>query len=377
MKKLFIVLTAVFIFCSTATAAFGADMPSFNVDDELEKLGAGELLQNLPEEAEEFTQALPQEKTISELLALSPADFFTAVKGMAGEALKKPLKIMFSITGIIMVCAVVGALKESIGGDELTKIFNLVATLAVVAVVVPTVVDCLKSAGKTITSFATFLLTYIPILTGIIASSGKPITASTYNMVVFAGCEFAAQFIVETVLPVLAAYLALCIVGSLTTVVDMQSITGAIKSAVTWVMGLMLSLFIGLITVQSVVASSGDSVTTKAAKFIIGSAVPVAGSAISDAFMAAQGCINLLKSTFGGFGVLIAAVTFLPIILRVAGLYIALNLSGAIAESMGVSQVAKLLKSVTSAFAILLTVVLTFSLLVIITTAIMLLVGGA
>ena len=77
------------------------------------------------------------------------------------------------------------------------------------------------------------------------------------------------------------------------------------------------------------VASGSDTVASKAAKFLIGSVVPVVGGALSDAFGATQGYLRLLKATVGVFGILIALMTFLPVFLQTVLWYFTVNLAGA------------------------------------------------
>lgn len=375
MKKTALFFIVLLLF---SAPVFASEPPggTFDLDAGLDKVGAGELLENLPPEAREFADEMGGDLKISDLITLPPEKFFDGILSIAKNSLKKPVITFMTSMAVIMICAIAESFRAGMGGEESATVFSLVGTLAVAGTVLPVVVSCVEATRETIGTFATFIFSYIPILTGVIAASGKPLSASTYNMFVFMGCQMAAGFITTVVLPLIFAYLALCIVGSVMPKVDLEPISSGIKSAVTWVLGLLLSLFVGVMSVQSIVAGAGDSATSKAAKFVIGSFVPVAGGAISDAFSAAQGCINLLRTSLGGFGVIIAAVTFLPLILRIVGIMLAFNVSAAAAKVLGVKGVNSLLKSVASATAILLSVVLAFGLLVIITTTVMLLVGG-
>lgn len=148
-----------------------------------------------------------------------------------------------------------------------------------------------------------------------------------------------------------------------------------VKSVVSWGLGLLLTLFVGLLSLQTMVASGSDTVAAKTAKFLIGSFVPVVGSALSDAFIATQGYLRLLKTAVGAFGALAAAATFLPVFLQTAGWYLMVNLSASVSEMLGIQQTADLLKSTSATLGILLSVTLCFAILVVVSTSLVLIVS--
>ena len=137
----------------------------------------------------------------------------------------------------------------------------------------------------------------------------------------------------------------------------------------------MLTIFVAFLTVQTLVSSSGDSVSLRTAKFLIGSFVPVVGSALADAFIAAQGCIRLVRTTVGAFGAVAVIFVFLPVLLRALAWFLAVQLAGALAQLFGLEGTAGLLRSVGSVLGILMALILSFGLLVIISTTLVLLTG--
>ena len=146
---------------------------------------------------------------------------------------------------------------------------------------------------------------------------------------------------------------------------------GGIKTFVTWSLGLVLTVFIGLMSIQSVVASGGDSLSAKTTKFFIGSMIPVVGGALSDLFAAAQGCIQLVKGTLGAFGIVVTALTFLPVLARCGVWYLTISLGGVVSELFSLTQITQLLKSLSSTIGIIMAVLLYDALLVIISTTLL------
>lgn len=100
-------------------------------------------------------------------------------------------------------------------------------------------------------------------------------------------------------------------------------------------MGIITTLFVGMLSLQTVIGSGGDTLLLKASKFLAGSMIPVIGGTISDALGAAKGCVQLLKGAVGSFGILVAVLTFLPALLQVGMWYLSLKASAWVSSMLG------------------------------------------
>jgi stage III sporulation protein AE len=124
------------------------------------------------------------------------------------------------------------------------------------------------------------------------------------------------------------------------------------------------------------VSGSADGVTARAARFLIGSFVPVVGGALSETVSAARGCLRLIKTSVGAYGILAAAFVFLPVLLRVFCWYFVTGASAIAGDLLGAGTVASLMRSCSSALGILIAVVLCFALLIIVSTTVLLVVSA-
>ena len=75
-------------------------------------------------------------------------------------------------------------------------------------------------------------------------------------------------------------------------------------------------------------------------KFLVGNFVPVVGSALADALMAAQGSIRIIKNAVGVAGVVAALIIFLPVLTEALLWRMALALTSACSDLLGVSVLA-------------------------------------
>lgn len=347
--------------------------------EQLEAAGADQLPGALPQD----TRNLMEENGLAELdyrslLTLTPEAFFGQLWAMARERLRQPLVVFGILMGTVILCAMLESMKTALGDSSITTVFSAVSVISVAAAIASPLVDCITHTAAAIQDFATFIAAFIPVFASVITVAGQPVTAGVYTGLLFMACQVVSQIVAETLVPLMGIYLAFCIAGNLAPGVRISAVAKTVKQVVCWVLGLLLTLFVSLLSVQTLVASGGDQVMSKTAKFLLGSFVPVVGSALGDAFAATQGYMKLLKTTVGAFGILAALLTFLPIFLQTVIWYIAVSAASAVSEMLGVSQTAEILKSSSATLGVLMAVILCFALLVIVSTSLVLIVtmGG-
>ncbi|HHV51285.1 MAG TPA: stage III sporulation protein AE, partial [Clostridiales bacterium] len=143
-----------------------------------------------------------------------------------------------------------------------------------------------------------------------------------------------------------------------------------------WLLGLTTTIFVGLLSVQGLVGAAADNVTTKALKFSLGAFVPVVGGALGDALNTIKGCLNLLKSTLGGFGIISTLLIVLPPIIECVVWIILLNFLNMAAEMFSLNSVSTLFKSAQGVMKTLIAVLASCSMFMIVATTIVTLAGG-
>lgn len=349
---------------------------AFDIEAQFDALGREELMQQVPEQAGELMkQSGAYQLSVGSLLQLSPKEFFATIWGLLVEQVKKPVKTLATVFGIIILCTLIGGLKTATGENSLTQVFTTVSALCVLTAVIMPILDCIKTASKAVQDVALFMLSYIPMLSAAMTAAGAPITGATYNLFLFTACQVVSQVVANTLVPLMNIYLAMCIIGALVPDINIASATSQIKTIVTWTLGFFLTVFVALLSVQTMVAQSADGVAVKATKFMIGSLVPVVGSALSEAYTAAQGCLKLLKTTLGAYGVIVALFTFLPVLLQSVAWYVMTNLVVSAAEIIGAPKAGVILKSCASVLGILISIIFCFALLLVVSTTIVMVTG--
>jgi len=347
---------------------FIEDAQDFLSGDISEELGS-----LIPESAKEILEEQGVD-SIADVGGITPQKIWDTLKSYFIKELTSPLKLLVSIVGITLITALTQALGESLGKSSTWEIFHVVAGVFVTGAVITPIVECIFETVEVIREFSYFILSFIPAFAGVVASAGQPVTSAAYNLFLFWMCQISSQLITDILVPLICGYLALSVISVICPRMSLGRLTSAIKSFVIWALGLMLTVFIGLLTVQSAISSSGDAAAAKTAKFVVGSLIPVAGGALADMLIAAQGCIQIVKGAVGAFGVAVTLFTFLPVLLKLAGWYIAISLSAAAGELFGTDKLGTLLRAVGGAIGIMIAIVIYYALTVVISTTLLIVV---
>lgn len=360
----------------SAAGTTGALPDAFDMDEQLNVLGKDELVEQVPENAKKLMdEAGVDDLKAEKLLQLSPRNFFRVLWRMLLDQLKKPLNVLAAVVGVVLLCALIGGMRDAAGDSAAEPVFSTVSVLCVITAVSAPIVDCIVETSEAIRQASTFMLSFIPMFGAALTAAGQPITGATYNVFLFSACQAVSQVVAGTLIPLMGVYLALCIVGPLSPGLNMSGAAATLKSLVSWALGLIVTMFVGLLSVQTLVSQSADSVSTRTAKFLIGSFVPVVGNALSEAFVTARGCLQLLKTTVGAYGILVAVMTFLPVMLQTAAWYMITNVAVMASDVLGTPRVSEILKSCGSVLGILLAIILCYALLLVVSTTVVILTG--
>ncbi|MBC8569606.1 stage III sporulation protein AE [Zongyangia hominis] len=382
MKKILLFLLVLVLLTVPVHAASSGESQSQSpdiqeqFDEQLQSSGADELIENAPEEVKESLYDLGLD-TISfqKILSLSPKEFLPFFVDQIKGIVVRPIKLLAIVVGIIVLCALMNTLKQSIAKNRLNEVFHVVSILCICAAVITPVIDCISKTGKTIFDCSNFLISFVPVLSGVMTAGGQIVTSTSYQIFLFWAAEIVSVLVSRTLVPFLGIYLAIAIVASINPEFQLYKIADSIKSFVCWALGGLLTVFVGILSIQGIVASSADTVSLKATKFLISSVIPVVGGALSDALGSVQSCVKLLKTSVGAYGIIIAVLTFLPLLIESVSWLLVTKVSQIVADFLGVEGIAPVLKATSSVISIILSIILCFMMLIIITTTIMMMLG--
>ena len=321
----------------------------------------------------ELAEGLDLEDPTS-MTAVSFWDVLASLGEKLRETAEAPLQTFLLLFGVILMAALAGSLQGE--QDSLGTVYHTVCVLCAVCIAVPPLSRAFAVSASVLTHTADFASAFSVIYAGVLATGGGVTSAAVYQGSMAAVCELSMEISTRILLPMLSMCMAMSIVDAVNPAVSLAGLLQLLQKAAAWLLGLLMAVFLGMLSVQSLVSVSADRAGTKAAKYMISGCVPIIGGAVSDAYAAVIGSMGVLRSGAGVIGIVSMLSLLLPVLLEL-GLYRLLTgAAAAVSELFGTAALTKLFRNLESVLAMGFSVAVSFSVMFIFSTAVMMLIGG-
>lgn len=309
------------------------------------------------------------------LAEISFGSVINEIASLANSISQPPLKGLINIIGILLTCSLVYSCKNSLD-NGISSTINTVSTLCITCAVAIPALSVITSVGDVIYTASNLMLAYIPVSAVVMASSGHAVSGASYYSMMMATGQCVGLLSSRVIVPLLNMYLGFSISSGVSNGVNLSGFISMISKTVKWILGFAMTIFTTVLTAKQLITTSMDDISARAVRFTLNSFVPIVGSALSDAYKTVQGSVGLLKTGSGVFVILSVAIVFLPMVLECLMWIITLWIGKSTAQTLGLSQPTVLLESISFVFSTLLAIQLCIMSIYIISTAIILIMGG-
>ncbi len=302
------------------------------------------LTDNLDDETIEILESLGfGNYTPDEISDLSFKDTISAFFSMFSENLSEPFEFVCLSLAVIIFCSLSNGILSS---DNKTGLyFESVSVIFISLIAFSKIIDLITKTVSVIKIVCVLMKLLLPVLAGIIAFSGKPALALSSGSVSLYISEVIIAVCNDFLAPLLCVFTAVSVCASANGNINISPIINLVKKVFSIILGFLGTVYSGVLTIRDVVAAGTDKLTVKGIKFVLGSAVPIVGSTISDGFTAVVSALSLFKNTFGVFGIIICIVLVMPVLCRIVLWIVSLMISEYVSQSFGKESVAQVFAS--------------------------------
>lgn len=374
MKKILLaIITAVL---TLMLFPFSVSAEEISLGDLAEEYGINEISEALPYDAESFLR----DKGISpddpdSITKLTPKTVISYMWEKLKYSAAAPVRLFGIVLSVIILGAASGAAADSLGNKGSIGLYRTITVMIAIILTVPSMESCIKNAAQTLKSGSEFMLCYVPVFAGISAAAGNAASSLSYNAIVLLIAEISVNIASDMLMPVISVCMAMNIIDAVNPTFSLSSLTGLMKKMTTLLLGFGMTVFTGLLSIQSIVGASADTLGVKAAKFVVSNFVPVVGSAVADAYSTMRSGLGLLRGAAGAFGIIALCVTLLPPVLETLCLYLAMTAGEAAAEMFGVKELGTFFKGAASVLSLTAAVLACFGVMFVISTVILMAAG--
>ncbi|MEH7522167.1 stage III sporulation protein AE [Bacillus sp. JJ1503] len=273
-------------------------------------------------------------------------------------------KLLGSLILLTIFSMFLQSLQNSFEKSTVSKAAYAIVFMVLIILALNSFHIAISYTQEAIDTMISFILALIPLLLALIASSGGLVSAAFFHPVILFLMNISGLLIQYVVLPLLFLSALLSIVSVMSDHYKVTQLANLLRNWSIALLGLFLTVFLGVISVQGASAAVTDGVAIRTAKFITGNFIPVIGRMFTDATDTVISASVLLKNTVGiaGVAILILIAAFPAIkILMIAFIY---KFAAAILQPLGGGPIISCLdiisKSVIYVFAALAVVSLMF-----------------
>lgn len=326
------------------------------------------------EEAQKYTEETFEDLDMGEIFSsaitgdIDNKTIFKALANMAGKEVLDCITVLGSIIVIIVIHSILKSISEGLENKSISQITYYVQYILIVTLIMTNFADILSMVRTSIDSLVGFMNSLIPLLITLMLTTGNIASAGIIEPIILFIITFIGNFITTVLIPFVLISNVLGIVSKVSDRVQVDKLGKFFNSSVVWVLGIVLTVFVGVLSVEGSLSSTVDGITAKTAKAAVTNFIPVVGKILGDAVDTVIGCSNVLKNAVGIIGVIVIVCICVGPIIKLAVLMALYYLAGAVCQPIADEKIVKLLEQMGDTFKILLAIMCSVSVMLIVGT---------
>ena len=340
------------------------------VEEQKEMFGINSFIKNAKEYSGEFFAEIDLQEMLNSTIKgeIDNTSIYQKIFNLLGEEVKIGIKSLISILVIVIIHSILKSISENLENKELSKIIYYVQYIAIVTIIMRNFSDIIAIVRDTATNLVGFMNSLIPILISLMLYTGSITTSSVLEPIILFMVNLIGNLIQNFLIPSVLIVTTLSIISQIGDKVQINKLAKFFNSGIVWLLGVILTIFVGIISLEGTLSSSVDGITAKTTKAIVSSSIPIVGKILGDAVDSVLGCGIILKNAIGVIGVIIIiGICIMPII-KIAILTISYKVLAGICEPIADEKIIKLLDQIGNIFKVLLAILCSMSVMVIIGT---------
>lgn len=372
MKIKFIISTLLFIvILSISLPTIASNVSNQNIiSSQEDTLNISQFISEAKKYTADTFEDVDYEKLLSSAIAgnIDNEMLGKSILNLLGKETVSSLKIIGSIIVIIVIHSIIRSISEGLENKSIAEVTYYVQYILIVTLIMTNFADIITMVKDSINSLIGFSNCLIPLLMTLILTTGSIVSVNILQPILLFIITFIGNFINTIIIPITLVSRALSIVSKVSDKIQLGKLSKFFKSSVIWILGVILTLFVGLVSLEGTLGSSVDGITAKTTKAAVSSFIPVVGKILGDAVDTVIGCANILKNSVGIVGVIvIIGICIMPII-KLILLMSTYYIGAAICEPIADKKIIELLAQMGDTFKILLAILCSISIMLIIGT---------
>lgn len=291
---------------------------------------------------------------------------FQKILKLLGSEINTSLKTLISILVIIVIHGILKSITDNLENKNISQIIYFVQYILIVTLIMSNFTEIINLVKNTANDLVGFINLLMPLLLTLMIYTGSIATSSILEPVILFAINLIGNLIKDILIPVVFIIVIFSIISKISERIQIEKLSKFLRSSVVWVLGIILTIFVGVVSLEGTLSSSVDGITAKTAKTAVSTVIPVVGKILGDVVDSVLGCGIILKNAVGIVGVIIIiGICIMPSI-KIATLCIMYSLASAIVQPVADGKIVKILDEMGGVFKLLLGILCALSVLLIV-----------
>ena len=366
MKKIILIFILVLIILMLPTQVFAENEEIMTSTQE--KFNINSFLKDAKEYTGDFFEDVSITDMFNEAVQgkINNQTIYKKVLKLLGQEVTSSLKVLISILVIIVIHGILKSITDSLENNNVSQIIYFVQYILIVTLIMSNFTEIIKLVQEAANNLVGFINVLIPLLLTLMVYTGSITTGTVLEPIILFISNFTGNIIANVLIPVVLIIVVFSIISKISERIQIEKISKFLKLSVVWFLGIVLTVFVGVVSLEGTLSSSVDGITAKTAKAAVSSVIPVVGKVLGDVVDSVLGCGVILKNAVGFIGVIvIIGICIMPII-KIGTLSIIYSLASAVVQPVADEKIVKLLDEMSGVFKLLLAILCSLSVILII-----------
>ncbi len=228
--------------------------------------------------------------------------------------LKSNMSMLIKMVVVAIMAGVLCNIQGKFAGESISNLGFLTCFIVIAGIAVSIFSDIVSIASETIDTLYMFTQGLIPTISMIISSGGGGATASAMSPTLFVCMQVITYLAKNFFLPMNLGIFALSVINNVTERFHITKLIEFAKQGLKWGIGILLTVYVGLIGFQGISFGYLNGVAGKTVKYAVCNFIPLVGTALAESVEAVCASAVLVKNAVGMAGILsLISICLLPL----------------------------------------------------------------
>ena len=269
------------------------------------------------------------ERILNGSLEINFDTVFSLLFSLFFSGIKDLIPLVLELFVLSILSAVILNLKGNFQ-EQIGEAIRFVTYLIASALLFQSFIAIILSVKDIIGNLIRMLQLIMPILLALLISCGAPSSAGVLQPDSVILASAADGIVINVVLPLILVMTVFVFINNLIPDSKLVGITQLCKSAATWILSIVFTVFSGTITLQGIAAASYDGVSLRTVRYAINNSVPIIGGLVGESMNMVLSCGVLVKNAVGIAALIGIAILIVSPLLNLIAYMFALRIVAAV-----------------------------------------------